>query len=88
VAGIGRAFNIAAIRKNPGLHVLVLSALLAIVCADLSMLSKAETERIWLPFTMWLTAAPALLPPQSHRFWLSLNVIGALAVNSFILTNW
>ncbi len=31
--------------------------------ADLSMLSKAETERIWLPFTIWLTAAPALLPP-------------------------
>ena len=27
------------------------------LCADLSMLSKAETERIWLPFTVWLTAA-------------------------------
>ena len=46
----------------------VLGALLAIVCADLSMLSKAETERIWLPFTVWLTAAPALLPPRSHRW--------------------
>jgi hypothetical protein len=88
VAGISRAFNISAIRRTPGLHVLVLGALLAITIADLSMLSKAETERIWLPFTMWLTAAPALLPPQSHRFWLSLNVIGALALNSFILTNW
>ncbi len=88
VAGIGRAFNIAAIRRSPGLHLLVLGALLAIVFADLSMLSKAETERIWLPFTIWLTAAPALLPPQSHRLWLSLNVIGAIALNSFILTNW
>ena len=52
------------------------------------MLSKAETERIWLPYTIWLTAAPALLPPQSHRFWLALNVVGAIALNSFILTNW
>ena len=31
-------------------------------------------------------AGPA--PPQSHRLWLALNVIGALALNSFILTNW
>ena len=52
------------------------------------MLSKAETERIWLPFTIWLTAAPALLPPRSHRWWLALNVVGALALNSFVLTNW
>ena len=63
-------------------------ALLAIVFADLSMLSKAETERIWLPFTVWLTAAGALLPPRSHRWWLALNVVGALVLNSFILTNW
>lgn len=88
VAGIGRAFDIAAIRKGPGLRVLVLGALLALLFADVSMLSKAETERIWLPFTMWLTAAAALLPPQSHRFWLSLNVIGAIVLNSVILTNW
>lgn len=88
VAGIGRAFDIAAIRRAPGLRVLVLGALLAILVADLSMLSKAETERIWLPYTMWLTAAPALLPPSTHRFWLSLNVVGAIALNSLILTNW
>ena len=88
VAGIGRAFDIAAIRRSPGLHPLLLGAVVAIVCADLSMLSKAETERIWLPYTIWLTAAPALLPPQSHRFWLALNIVGAIALNSFILTNW
>ena len=55
---------------------------------DLSMLSKAETERIWLPFTVWLTAAGALLPAQSRRWWLALNVVGALLLNHFILTNW
>ena len=88
VAGIGRAFDIEAIKRRSGLHLVVLGALLAIVLADLSMLSKAETERIWLPFTVWLTAAGALLPPRSQRWWLALNVAGALLLNHFILTNW
>lgn len=88
VAGIGRVFDIAAIRRRPGLYVLLIGALLAILFADLSMLSKAETERIWLPFTMWLPAAAALLPPPSHRWWLAVNVIGALVLNHLIFTNW
>jgi len=88
VAGIGRVFDIAAIRRRSGLHLLVLAALAAILCADLSMLSKAEVERIWLPFAVWLTAAPALLPVRSHRWWLGVNVIGALLLNHVIFTNW
>jgi hypothetical protein len=88
VAGVGRAFDVAAIKRRSGLHLVVLGSLAAIVFADLSMLSKAETERIWLPFTVWLTAAGALLPPRSHRWWLALNVVGALLLNHFILTNW
>lgn len=88
VAGISRTFDIAAIRRRSGLHLLVLGALLAILVADLSRLSKAETERIWLPFTVWLVASTALLAPRSHRWWLSLNVIGALLINHLILTNW
>lgn len=88
VAGIGRVFDIAAIRRRSGLHLVVIGVLLAIAFADLSMLSKAETERIWLPFTVWLPAAAALLPQRSHRWWLALNVVGALALNHLILTNW
>ncbi|MET0704980.1 MAG: hypothetical protein ABWY93_35460 [Mycobacterium sp.] len=88
VAGIGRAFDISAIRHRAGLNLLVLAAGAAILCADLSMLSKAETERIWLPFMIWLTAAPALLPPRSHRWWLAVNVVGALLINHLIFTNW
>ncbi|MCV7298396.1 hypothetical protein H7J93_01950 [Mycobacterium barrassiae] len=88
VAGIGRVFDRAAIRLRPGLHLVVLGALIAIVFADLSMLSKAETERIWLPFTVWLPAAAALLPPRSQRWWLAVNVAGALLLNHLILTNW
>ncbi|RAV10692.1 hypothetical protein DQP55_15480 [Mycolicibacterium sp. GF69] len=88
VAGIGRAFDISAFRHRSGLHMILAGALLAVVFADLSMLSKAETERIWLPFTVWLTAAGALLPPRSHRWWLAVNVVGALLLNHLILTNW
>jgi hypothetical protein len=88
VAGVSRAFDVTSIKRWSGLHLVVLATLLAIVCADLSMLSKAEVERIWLPYTVWLTAAGALLPLRSHRFWLALNVIGALVLNSVILTNW
>ncbi len=88
VAGISRVFDWAAIRRRSGFHLLLLAMLAAIVCADLSMLSKAEVERIWLPFTIWLTAAPALLPVRSHRFWLALNAAGALLVNTVMVTNW
>ncbi|MEX7471857.1 hypothetical protein AB4Z39_19320 [Mycobacterium adipatum] len=88
VAALGHVFDARALRRRSGLHLLLTGALLSIILADLSMLSKAETERIWLPFTVWLTAAGALLPPRSHRWWLALNVVGALAINHLILTNW
>ncbi|AQA06149.1 hypothetical protein BVC93_05365 [Mycobacterium sp. MS1601] len=88
VAGVSRAFSLPAVRQRSGIHLLVLAALLAILCADLSMLSKAETERIWLGFMVWLTAAPALLPVASRRWWLAANVVGALLLNHLILTNW
>ena len=88
VAGIGRVFDLRAIRRRSGTHLLVAAALVAIIAADLSMLSKAEVERIWLPLTVWLTAAPALLPCSSHRWWLAANIVGALVLNHVIYTNW
>ncbi len=88
VAGITRAFDVAAVRRRSGFHLLLLAVLAAIACADLSMLSKAEVERIWLPFTIWLTAAPALLPVRSHRLWLAVNAAGALLVNTVLVTHW
>jgi hypothetical protein len=88
VAGITRVFDVAAIRRRCGFHLVLLAMLAAIVCADLSMLSKAEVERIWLPFTIWLTAAPALLPARSHRVWLAVNAVGALLINTVMVTHW
>lgn len=83
-----------AVRRGPvagtraGLVLLVASAVLAVVCADLSGMSKAETERIWLPFTLWLLPAAALLPDRGRRGWLAAQVAVALAVNHLLFTGW
>ena len=86
--GLRHAFDRAALRRRSGLHVLLVSFVIVVVCADLSGLSKAETERIWLPFAVWLVAAPALLPPRCHRLSLAAQAAGALVLNSLLLTNW
>ncbi|KUJ66030.1 hypothetical protein ACZ90_40915 [Streptomyces albus subsp. albus] len=71
-----------------GLVILILSALMMIAVADLSGMSKAETERIWLPFTTWLLPAAALLSPRDHRIWLLAQAAVALSVNHLLLTGW
>jgi hypothetical protein len=68
--------------------VLGLAALAAILFADLSGLSKAETERIWLPFGVWLLPLTALLPRPGRRWWLAAQAATALAVNHLLLTGW
>ncbi|MEV5835782.1 hypothetical protein [Nocardia sp. NPDC052112] len=67
---------------------LVAAAMCAILVADLSGLSKAETERIWLPFDVWLLAATAFLPRSTARAWLFLQALGTLVLAHTILTNW
>ncbi|MFC8371041.1 hypothetical protein ACFUIT_24325 [Streptomyces sp. NPDC057239] len=68
------------------LAVLVASALLALLIADLSGMSKAETERIWLPFAFWLLPAAAFLP--GPRAWLAAQAVLALLLNHLLLTGW
>ncbi|MEU9353066.1 hypothetical protein AB0D65_19200 [Streptomyces griseoloalbus] len=70
----------------PRLGLLFLSALLALLIADLSGMSKAETERIWLPFAFWLLPAGALLP--GPRAWLAGQAVLALLLNHLLLTGW
>ncbi|NUP16212.1 MAG: hypothetical protein HOZ81_08950 [Streptomyces sp.] len=73
---------------TPGarLALLVSAALLALLVADLSGMSKAETERIWLPFALWLLPACALLPRP--RAWLMAQAALALLLNHLLLTGW
>ncbi|MFE6287471.1 hypothetical protein [Streptomyces sp. NPDC057877] len=68
------------------LALLVCAALLALLVADLSGMSKAETERIWLPFALWLLPACALLPRP--RAWLAAQAGVALLVNHLLWTGW
>ena len=70
------------------LWVLVIAAAVAVLAADLSGLSKAEVERIWLPFGVWFAVGGALLPAGSRRWWLGAQAVTALAVNHVMATSW
>ena len=98
VAGIRRA-GVAlrpaarALRRAPvtgpgALALLTSAALCAMLLADVSGMSKAETERIWLPFSLWLLPACALLPRHRQRPWLAAQAALALAVNHLLFTGW
>ncbi|CAM5236879.1 Membrane protein OS=Streptomyces antimycoticus OX=68175 GN=SSPO_030370 PE=4 SV=1 [Streptomyces antimycoticus] len=68
--------------------VLTFAVLLALAVADLSGMSKAETERIWLPFLVWLLPTAALLPAVDRRRWLVAQACLGLLVNHLLLTGW
>ncbi|MFD7863627.1 hypothetical protein [Streptomyces sp. NPDC059783] len=70
------------------LILLVAAGFLALLAADLSGMSKAETERIWQPFMLWLLPAAALLPVSGRRGWLTAQAVVALAVNHLLWTGW
>ncbi|MET0236731.1 MAG: hypothetical protein ABW224_18925, partial [Kibdelosporangium sp.] len=66
---------------------LVAAAIVMVLMADISGLSKSEVERIWLPFAVWLVPAAAFLP-GSRQWWLVAQAATALVVNHLLLTNW
>jgi hypothetical protein len=68
--------------------VLPLAAAVAILAADLSGYSKAEVERIWLPFAVWFMAGAGLIPPEDRRRWLAVQAVVAVTVNHLLLTTW
>ncbi len=67
---------------------LIGSTATAVLVADLSRMSKAEVERIWLPFVPWLLVSLALLPPRWRRWGLGLQLATALAVQQLLYTSW
>ncbi len=76
-----------ALRTNV-LAQLAAAAMLTILVATLSGMSKAETERIFLPFTIWVVALPALLPERWHRGLLMSQVGLGLAAQLLLLARW
>lgn len=74
----------AARRWRDAASMLPLVALGAVMAANASLLSKAEVERIWLPFVPWM----ALAAPGGSRRWLAAQAVVALAVQWLLRSPW
>lgn len=87
--GPATAVALSRLRRQP-LAVLVGAVLVVVLLADVSGMSKAEVERIWLPFVPWVMAASAVLAtrPWSTRAWLLLQGVGALVLAVAIRSPW
>jgi hypothetical protein len=89
IAGLHRTDFLTGLRRPvEPVDALVRGAALAVLTATLSGLSKAEVERIWLPFAVWLVLAATSLPPESRRWWLAAQAGTALVVEHLLLTSW
>ena len=86
-AGLAHLFSR---RRHADRTVLLLvgAAVTSVVLADLSLMSKAEVERIWLPFVPWLLLSAAVLPERWRRLGLAVQVALALAVQHLLFTTW
>ncbi len=68
--------------------VLSIAAALCVTAADASLLSRAEVERIWLPFVPWLLLGAALLPTRWRRRLLATQLVTALLIQTLLYTRW
>ncbi|MEZ5095074.1 MAG: hypothetical protein R2731_02465 [Nocardioides sp.] len=92
LTGAGLAQAVAR-RREPARDVavgraLALAALATVLLADASLMSKAEVERIWLPFVPWLLVSCALLPQPWRRAGLVGQLVLALVVQHLLFTGW
>ena len=81
VLGIRRARGVA-------ISILPVAALAAVTLADLSGLSKAETERIWLPFVPWVVLAAAAVPANRRRRYLAPTLLIAVVLQAGLVSPW
>ncbi len=86
-AGLGRLVELRG-RADRVVATLVVAAATAVLTADLSRMSKAEVERIWLPFVPWLLLSTALLPERWRRPALAAQLVTALLVQHLLYTSW
>ncbi len=83
LAGITR------LRRNP-VAVIVAGALICVLLADASGLSKAETERIWLLYMPWISVAAATLATSiwRQRAWLGAQAAATIIVQVMLVSKW
>jgi methylthioxylose transferase len=77
-----------AVRQRVPLAVLATAALVAIIVATLTGLSKAEVERIWLPFTLWIVPVAAFIGDRWRRPLLLSQIVLAVLLQTLLLTRW
>ncbi|MCY7394976.1 MAG: hypothetical protein LH468_02295 [Nocardioides sp.] len=89
-AGLARvAVDVRALWRDRSTVLLVVAAsAAAVLAADLSRMSKAEVERIWVPFVPWLLISCTLLPQRWRRWGLGLQLLTALLVQHLFYTAW
>lgn len=75
-----------ALARRRSIWLLPLGAVAAVAVADISLLSKGEVERIWLPFVPWLALATGALGPS--RRWVAAQVGLALVLQAWLVTPW
>ena len=64
------------------------AALAGKLASELTGLVRGETERIWLPFLVWLLPATAALPVRQRRAWLAASAVLALLIEVTVRTEW
>ena len=69
-------------------YVMTLAGVLTVLTADLSQMSKAEVERIWLPFVPWVLLGCALLPERWRRRGVWIQLTAALVIQHLLRTTW
>ena len=80
-----------ALRDGGALGVLVtlcLAGFAMVLAADLSGMSKAEVERIWLPFVPWVLLGTALLPRWLRIPAFALQLGTALLMQHIVFSQW
>ncbi len=75
-------------RRPEPVAALVGAGLTMVAVADLSLMSKAEVERIWLPFLPWLMLSVVWLPERWRRWGLFAQAMAALVLQHVVRTVW
>lgn len=78
-------------RRDAGVRVVVVLAAAAwfmVLLADLSNMSRAEVERIWLPFVPWALVGLSLFSDRMRRWLLAGQIVFAIVVQCLLNTGW
>lgn len=71
-------------------RVIVFGALACALVADVSGLSKAETERIWLLYMPWIAVAAGAVAStwRARRWWLAAQAGWAIVIQAVLVSHW